>query len=245
MKRVLITGASSGIGEALVGQYLQHGFTVLACGRNAAKLQQLALANTAVQPLLFDITEPEQIAQAASQVSELDLLILNAGDCRYMDDVMQFDGALFESVLQTNLVATGYLLQYLLPKLKPGGQLVLVSSSATLLPFTRAQAYGASKAGLDYLAASLRLDLVRHRIGVTLVHPGFIKTPLTDKNDFSMPFLLSAEQAAARIYQGVLQRKRYLHFPKRLTLLLKTMALLPERLWFWLALRMGQATQKH
>ncbi|WP_337843421.1 SDR family NAD(P)-dependent oxidoreductase [Rheinheimera sp.] len=241
MKRVLITGASSGIGEALVHQYLKQGWQVVACGRNEAKLQQLSAVSPAVQPLRFDITDPAQIAVAALQVTELDLLILNAGDCRYIDDVMQFDGELFASVIQTNLISAGYLLQHLLPKLKRGGQLVVVSSSATLLPFTRAQAYGASKAGLDYLAASLRLDLQPYDIGVTLVHPGFIKTPLTDKNDFAMPFLQSAEQAAQRIYHGVQQGRMYLHFPKRLTLLLKVLALLPDRVWYWLAGRMDQA----
>ena len=118
-----------------------------------------------------------------------------------------------------------------------GGQVVFISSSATLLPFPRAEAYGASKAGIDYLANSLRIDLKAQDIAVTLVHPGFIKTPLTDKNDFSMPFLLSSQQAASRIYQGVSAKKSYLHFPKRLTLLLKLLALFPDVVWQNIALK--------
>jgi short-subunit dehydrogenase len=114
---------------------------------------------------------------------------------------------------------------------------VFVSSSATILPFPRSEAYGASKAGMDYLAKSLRLDLVSNDISVTLVHPGFIKTPLTDKNDFSMPFLLTSEEAAQRIVKGVKAQKNYIHFPKRLTLLLKLFSLLPSSLWQSLILR--------
>lgn len=84
---------------------------------------------------------------------------------------------------------------------------------------------------MDYLANSLRLDLAEHNIDVTLVHPGFVKTPLTDKNDFNMPFLMTSNEAASRIITGVDKRKRYLHFPKRLTLLLKFISYLPSSLW--------------
>jgi len=235
MKTVLITGATSGIGLALTALYLAHGDKVIACGRSADKLQRLASEFPAVQLLQFDQTKPEQIADAAQCLSQVDVLILNAGDCRYIDDVMRFDASLFEHVVQTNLIAVAYLLQHFLHKLNAGGQLVFISSSATLLPFSRAEAYGASKAGLDYLAASLRVDLAAHAIAVTLVHPGFVKTALTDKNDFAMPFLMSADQAARRIYGAVTARKHYLHFPKRLTLLLKLLAWLPDALWLRLS----------
>jgi NAD(P)-dependent dehydrogenase (short-subunit alcohol dehydrogenase family) len=114
---------------------------------------------------------------------------------------------------------------------------VFVSSSATIVPFPRSEAYGASKAGMDYLAKSLRLDLVSENIGVTLVHPGFIKTPLTEKNDFEMPFLLTSDEAANRIFQGVNRRTKYLHFPKRLTLILKLFSILPASLWQSIILR--------
>jgi short-subunit dehydrogenase len=133
--------------------------------------------------------------------------------------------------------ALGALLQYFLPKVKQGGQVVFVSSSATILPFPRSEAYGASKAGIDYLANSLRLDLVEHGIGVTLVHPGFVSTPLTDKNNFSMPFILTSEEAAIRMIKGIQQGKKYLHFPKRLTLILKIFSYLPSALWQALILR--------
>jgi short-subunit dehydrogenase len=228
-KQVLITGATSGIGAALLDKYSHCGDNVIACGRN--KKQLTSIKNKVFKTCLFDMTIKEEIAEQAESIDELDILILNAGNCRYIDNVREFDGEIFADVINTNLVSLGWLLQYLLPKVKPGGQVVFVSSSATILPFPRSEAYGASKSGMDYLANSLRLDLARDNISVTLVHPGFIKTPLTDKNDFSMPFLLTSKEAAERIYNGVKAKKGYLHFPKRLTLLLKVFSFLPSSLW--------------
>lgn len=224
---VLITGATSGIGEALVAQYQQHNHHVYACGRNTQKLAELE-QYTCVSSLNFDITQPLAINQATEQVTELDVLILNAGDCEYIDDAYNFDGETFSRIVNTNLVSMGYVLSALLPKLKKGGQLVFISSSVTLLPLPRAEAYGASKAGVDYLANTLRLDLANNNIGVTLVHPGFIKTPLTDKNTFSMPFIITAEEAALRIFRGVSAKKNYLQFPKKLTFLLRALSIIPQ-----------------
>lgn len=230
-KKVLITGATSGIGDALVAQYSNDTHTVIACGRNPEKLSKLCQQNQACETLQFDITNESQIKDAAEKTSQLDIIIFNAGDCLYIDDVMQFDANAFASIINTNLTSLGYLVKYFLPKINKGGQLVFISSIATQLPFPKAEAYGASKAGVDYFANSLRLDLMSHDISVSLVHPGFIKTPLTDKNDFPMPFMLTANDAATRIYQGVKSRKNYLHFPKRLSLLLRLFRLLPNVVW--------------
>ncbi|MEL0629854.1 SDR family NAD(P)-dependent oxidoreductase [Psychromonas aquatilis] len=229
VKQVLITGATSGIGNALFKQFSAQGDAVIACGRNQTELDKLS--HLAAQTCRFDITDKQQVKDIAEQIQTLDMLILNAGNCRYIDDAKQFDGELFNDVINTNLVSVGWLLQYLLPKVKKGGQVVIVSSSATLMPFPRSEAYGASKAGLDYLANSLRLDLKKENIAVTLVHPGFIKTPLTDKNDFNMPFLLTSDEAASRIIDAVKKGKKYAHFPKRLTLLLKLFSYLPDCIW--------------
>lgn len=228
-KTILITGATSGIGLSLFNQYSAQGEQVIACGRNKKQLD--TMLNQAYKTCHFDITDKLQIETIATSIESLDVLILNAGNCRYIDNAKQFDGELFADVIETNLVSLGWLLQYLLPKVKNGGQVIFVSSSATIVPFQRSEAYGASKAGVDYLANSLRLDLIKEEIDVTLVHPGFIKTPLTDKNDFSMPFLLTSEEAASRIIKAIDKRKKYAHFPKRLTLLLKLFSLMPNCLW--------------
>ncbi|TRX54994.1 SDR family NAD(P)-dependent oxidoreductase [Thalassomonas sp. M1454] len=233
MSKILITGATSGIGEALVHKYLKQGHNVIACGRNTEKLAQLTNhANSSqLSTLAFDITNTDDTEQAIAQVEQVDIIILNAGDCQYIDDAIGFDNKLFQHIINTNLIAIGHLLHFLLPKVSKHGQVVLVSSSVTIVPLPRAEAYGASKAGLDYLANSLRIDLAKNNIGVTLVHPGFVATPLTDKNTFDMPFKITSEDAAKRIYAGVAARKSYLHFPKRFTYLLKLIAMLPNPLW--------------
>ena len=228
----LITGATSGIGASLFHLYVTKGYRVIACGRDPEKLS--SIAHKAYKTLAFDVTQKHEVKQALDKIERVDLLILNAGDCLYIDDAKHFDGKAFENIININLVSLGYLLTYLLPQVASGGQVVFMSSSATLLPFPRAEAYGASKAGVDYLANSLRLDLYKHDIGVTLVHPGFVRTQLTDRNNFKMPFLLSSEQAAERIYKGVRQRKDYLLFPKRLTLIMKFIAFLPHSFWRFL-----------
>ena len=231
MKKIMITGATSGIGEALVELYYQTGFSVIACGRNKGKLLQLKKRFSAIQCLQFDVTQPQEVIQAAAEISNIDILLLNAGDCRYIDDAHKFDAGVFKHNISTNLLSMGDLLGAFLPKLVKGSQLVFISSIVTQLPFPRAEAYGASKAGLDYLANSLRLDLKPAEIDVALVHPGFVKTPLTDKNHFFMPFIIDAQTAAKRIYRGVQSRKHYIHFPRRFTYLLKLISLLPNSWW--------------
>ena len=238
MKHVLITGATSGIGQSLALSYASVGHHVYACGRNEEKLTALVRQYENITPLSFDITDKTQVKAACANINEIDIVILNAGDCLYMDDPLHFDSERFEFIINTNLVSMGAMLEQLLPKLAPTNrqitenpQLVFISSSASLLPFPKAQAYGASKAGVDYLANSLALDLAKHRIDVCLVHPGFIKTPLTDRNTFDMPFLMSSEEAADRIIEGITKRKRYLQFPKRLTVFLHLLSSLPARCW--------------
>ncbi|MEG3753449.1 SDR family NAD(P)-dependent oxidoreductase [Psychromonas arctica] len=228
-KNILITGATSGIGHSLFKHYSRKGDNVIACGRNQQKLDEIA--SQAHLTGQFDMTIPSEIETFSKSVESLDILVLNAGNCRYIDDAKNFDGALFADVIETNLISLGWLLQFFLPKVRKGGQVVFVSSSATLMPFQRSEAYGASKSGIDYLANSLRLDLIKEKIDVTLIHPGFIKTPLTDKNDFPMPFLLTSEQAALNIAKAIDKRKEYAHFPKRLTMLLKFFSIMPN--WIW------------
>ena len=111
------------------------------------------------------------------------------------------------------------------------GHLAVVGSSASYVPLPRAEAYGASKAAITYMIESLRLDIYRENIDVSLICPGFVKTPLTDLNDFPMPFLVSVEQASEYIRKGLAKRRAEIHFPKRFTYFLKFLSLLPQPLW--------------
>ena len=237
MKKVLITGATSGIGEALCLHYQALNYAVIACGRQQDKLAQLSCYDN-VSTIAVDLCDEQQVMAQFAQLGALDLVILNAGSCEYIDDVKHFDGALFARVMHTNLIGTGYCLAALLPQISAGGQLALVGSSASFLPFSRAQAYGASKAAIAYLARTLALDLKTENIDVSLVSPGFVKTPLTDKNDFVMPMQISVQQAAVEIASGLDKRVFDIHFPKRFTLILKALSLLPDSWWTAISTRM-------
>lgn len=230
MKNILITGATSGIGEALCLNYQKQGHHIIACGRNEQKLAQLATYQN-IDVIAVDLCDELQVSEKLQHLTALDLVILNAGSCEYIDDAKHFDGKLFARVINTNLVSMGYCLGALIPKIPAGGQLALVGSSASFLAFSRAQAYGASKAGVAYLARTLALDLKAQKIDVSLISPGFVKTPLTDKNDFKMPMQISAEQAAIEIVNGLQKRTFDIHFPKKFTYILKTLSLLPDSWW--------------
>lgn len=228
----LITGATSGIGEQLAKKYAAMGDTVIACGRNKDKLHELSQIEN-IEICQFDASDLQAIRSATIAYTQYDRVILNAGNCEYIDDARNFDSSLFSRVVTTNLLTMGYCLEAFLPKIKSGGQLVLVSSSVTYLPLPRSEAYGASKAGVSYLAKSLAIDLTD--VDVSLVHPGFVKTPLTEKNDFPMPMAVSAKKAADYIVKGVAKRRKEVHFPYRFTLILKCLRVLPLPLWLKLA----------
>lgn len=231
-KTVLITGASSGIGLQLANDYLLHGWKVLACGRNQQGLDKLVGA----QKLVFDINDVDAIQAEAERLqngdfAKLDLVILNAGTCEYIDDALHFDAALFERVIRTNVISMGHCISAFLPLMSRGSRLALMGSSAVYLPFPRAEAYGASKAAVQYLANSLALDLKPHGIGVSVICPGFVKTPLTDKNDFAMPMQQTPQQASIAIRKGLAKGVQEIHFPRRFTLFLKFISLLPRGFW--------------
>lgn len=243
MKNILITGATSGIGLSLVEKYLEKGQRVYACGRDFSQLEASSASLKAKEqgklvPIFLELNETAQIKTQLKGIDSIDIAILNAGTCEYIDDAEHFDAVLFERVIHTNVVSIGYCLQALLPKMKQGGHLALMGSSASYVPFQRAEAYGASKAAIHYLARSLQLDIPKEKLTVSVIAPGFVKTPLTDKNDFPMPMLIDAEKAAGHIIKGIEKNNKHIHFPFPFTTFLIVMGSLPERIWTWMALRM-------
>ena len=238
MKTVLITGATSGIGQQMALDYVKDGWKVIACGRNPESLATLA-SNEHIDTLKFDLTDPQQIAEASSSLSDsLDLVILNAGTCEYIDDAMAFDTALFRRVINSNVIGTADCAAAFMPHINAGGQLAFIGSSASFLPFARAEAYGASKAAIAYFAQSLAVDLAPHNIDVSLVSPGFVSTPLTDKNDFSMPMKITVQQASDEILKGLHKRKKHIKTPRLFTSILGLLGQLPHSIQHWIALRM-------
>ncbi|SBS29890.1 NADP-dependent 3-hydroxy acid dehydrogenase YdfG [Marinomonas aquimarina] len=236
-KTVWITGASSGLGLALVKHYLLTGHKVIASARREGELKHLQrLYPDELYFIPFDVTKDSDIDTAKAALEQrtkrLDLAILNAGTCEYLD-IETPDWALFERVNQVNYMGMVRSLQVCLPLLKttPEAHLVGVCSQAVQAPFIRSEAYGASKAAVRYLLDSLRLDLAPDDIAVSCIMPGFIDTPLTQRNDFDMPFIMSPEQAAHRIEQAISKRVYEYAFPKRLSAVLALARLFP-RTWF-------------
>lgn len=236
MRRVLITGASSGIGKQLAQDYAAEGWEVIACGRDAEKLIAVAAASPLIIPLRFDITDLTETRQALQDV-QADLVILCAGTCEYLDDgVVEAEKVV--RVMNTNFIGPVNCLDALLPHLAPGSRVALVGSVAWLLPFSRSEAYGASKAALAFFARSLAVDLAKRQIHISLIQPGFVETPLTARNDFPMPMMVTAVQASKHIRKKLAHGASEIAFPPLFARLLKTTALLPVGLQKWLCRKM-------
>lgn len=239
MKRILITGASSGIGEATAFAAAEAGFEVIACGRNRDKLDAMREKHSSITPLVFDVTDLAECKEALSDLS-VDVVLLNAGVCEYVD-VDDWESAMFERVFQANFFGVVHCVEALLPNLKDGSQLVFVDSLARMLPFTRSQAYGSSKAALFYLAKSLDVDLTGRGVRVQTISPGFVKTPLTERNDFDMPMQIDVDEAAASVMRCINKRTRTGYFPTVFALILRALATLPMALQIKLCRRLKAA----
>lgn len=234
---IWLTGASSGIGEALTRALLADGHKLVLSGRRPEPLQSLQqLAADRINVAVADTTSTEELASIAPILEShgsLNMAILNAGTCDYLD-IANYSSEVIGNNIITNVMGTARSLDVALPALRRArakgepATLVIVSSSAWWLPFTRAEGYGASKAALSYFGHCLRADLAPEGIDVVVVSPGFVKTPLTDLNDFPMPFIVTAEQAADRIVSGLKKGHRDIAFPKRFTWTMKLLAALPQ-----------------
>lgn len=228
--KILITGATSGIGKQLALDYQKDGHEIWVIGRNQEALDELAEAGFHTARL--DLSDRTESLQWFSTLTAVDLAVLNAGSCEYID-LPKFDSALVSRVMRANVESVAISIEGILPALRNGTNphLVVVGSSASYLPLPRAEAYGSSKAAVAYMVNTLRLDLHRENITVSLVSPGFVETPLTRKNDFPMPFQVSVHEASKRIRNGIARRKNDIHFPKRFTYILKALSLLPNSVW--------------
>lgn len=235
--KILVTGATSGIGRQLAIDYQRLGHEVWAVGRNEKALIELAAKG--LHTGRVDLTDRQTALEWFAGLESLDLAILNAGTCEYID-LPDFDSALVSRVMRANVESLAISIEGVLPLLRRGDNphLVGVGSSASYVPLPRAEAYGASKAAVAYMLETLRIDLARENITVSLVSPGFVKTPLTDRNDFPMPMRVSIEQACEAIRRGIAKKHLEIHFPKRFTLSLKVLSLLPRRLWLAMAKRL-------
>lgn len=224
MKTLLITGATSGIGKALAEYAANHQYHVIACGRNQNILNELNQHKN-IETRQFDVTSLEDTKKALHKQS-FDIAVLNAGTCEYVD-VENVESDMFRRVFEPNFFGVVHCVEALTPSLKKGNKIVIVDSMARLLPFTRSQAYGASKAALHYFTKSLEVDLHNKGIDVQAVSPGFVETPLTDKNEFDMPMKITANEAAQAMLEGIESGKSTIFFPRLFGVVLRFMHILP------------------
>ena len=238
-----LIGASSGIGAALIKELDQANSLLFVSARNLAEIQKTFARYAArIIPIEMDMVDQVSVMQAQAQILKhspyLDRVIINAGTCEYIDSY-ELDLASIKRVMDTNFFGALQVINASLPLLrkakaqtekrtKSAPQLALVSSSVSYLALPRAGAYGASKAAIRYMMECLKLDLQHEGLDLRVISPGFVKTPLTDKNDFPMPFRISAEEAAKRIVKGLDGKRFDVHFPKRFTLILKALSCLPD-----------------
>lgn len=238
-RRVWLIGASSGIGAALARELRGRGAKLALSARNVEALQLLAADDVNALVLPFDITQSSGAHLARDEIlakwGGVDLVLVVAGTYQKMraDD---FDLTSAKQLVETNLNGTLNCLDAVLPALLAQGHggIGIVASVAGLSGLPQALIYGPTKAALINLCESLYLDLHMKGISVYLINPGFVATPLTAKNDFSMPALISAETAAHEIVLGIERGEFHIHFPRRFTNWLRVLRLLPYRLYFWL-----------
>ena len=242
-KTVWIVGASSGIGQAAAAALHRLGARVVVSARKAQALAAFVAQHPGSVALALDATDALAVKAAANALlvqGPLDCVVYCAGHYHAMR-ADALDLAEMVRHVDVNYLGALYLLDAVLPALlaRGAGHISLVGSVAGFRGLPNSLAYGPTKAALINLAETLYLDLRDKGIGVSLINPGFVQTPLTAGNDFAMPALLTPAQAATAIVQGWAQGAFEIHFPKRFTLWLKALQILPNRVFFRLVRRLA------
>ncbi len=239
---VWLIGASTGIGEATARALHARGAQVVVSARSAQALSHFTAQHPGSIALPLDVTDRAGVAQAADALmhitGRLDLVMYSAGHYKAMRaTAFDLDEALRHQ--RINVEGALHVLDVVLPILvrQGHGHISLVASVAGYRGLPQALAYGPTKASLQHLADTLYLDLHEQGIGVSVINPGFVATPLTAQNPFEMPALLTPDQAAQAILAGWEKGHFEIHFPKRFTWWLKLMSHLPHTLYFALVRR--------
>ena len=246
-ERVWIIGASYGIGAALAERLASDGKTVFASARSKDKLEALA-ANHAgrMHALPLDVTDKAAMASGLATIEAQggppDIVVLNAGS-HHPVAAKRFKADDLRKLIELNVMGVANGIEVVLPGMlkRDAGRLAVVASVAGYAGLPTSAYYGCTKGGLINMVESLAFDLRQTGVKLQLINPGFVKTPLTDKNDFAMPFLVSAEHAAEVIAKGLASDKFEIAFPKTFVLILKVLRMLPYRLYFPLV---GRGTGK-
>ena len=251
-RTVWLVGASTGIGRATASALHARGATVVVSARSVAALNAFVEAHPGSIALPLDVTDAAALQAAAQTLTakgRLDCVLYCAGHYRAMN-ATRIDLPDMLRHNQINYLGALYLLDAVVPRLlaqspdaRTGqrGHISLMGSVAGYRGLPQSLAYGPTKAALINLTETLYLDLHATGLGVSLINPGFVDTPLTAQNEFAMPALISPDQAAQEILQGWAQGEFEIHFPKRFTRWMKTLQLLPYNAFFAATRRLKQA----
>ena len=245
-KVLWITGASSGIGRQCAIEAGKRGYKLAITARRLEKLESLKkelVSSGAHQDSIFistaDVTSLEQVNKSYLEIKkhfkQIDILLANAGS-HTPASAKKFDVSAYKKLFDLNFFGTLNTIEVVLDEMleRKAGHIVGVSSVAGYSALPTAACYGASKSALTYFLNSLRFDLKPKGIDITVISPGFVKTELTDKNDFKMPFIIKADLAAKYMLNGIEKKAIEVHFPYRFTLVLKFLRLLPQRLYHFI-----------
>ncbi len=246
-ERVWITGASMGIGEALARRMAADGAEVVASARSANKLAALAGGSGGrIVAWPLDVTDHKavraEVARIETERGPIDVAVLNAGTHQPIS-AAEFTAHGLRALMEINVMGTAACLEALIPRMiaRGRGRIAVVASVAGYRGLPTSAYYGATKAALINLTESLKFDLDRAGVTIQLIDPGFVKTPLTDRNEFPMPFLISAELAADRVASGLRSRRFEIAFPRVFVWILKLLRSLPYALYFPLV---GRSTRR-
>ncbi len=237
-KTVWITGASSGIGLELARLMAAKAAKVAVSARSADSLSALADEQPGIVAHPLDVTDAEAVGSCVkaieTQSGGIDLAVLNAGVWTLMDSA-ELDLKAVRAGIEVNYMGVIHAIDALLPGMlaRGRGHIAIVASVAGYRGLPKAVAYGPTKAALINLAETLRVELEPRGITISVVNPGFVDTPMTEDNPFPMPAIISAEEAARRLLDGLERRRYEIVFPRRFVHALKFLRILPNAAFFW------------
>ena len=234
--KILITGASSGLGAELAHQYAHKDNELTLLARREDRLyalrKELYEKCKSVEVIVADVTEFDTLQKKLSQIKSLDMVILNAGVSLGHSSDEDFIPTIaeFEKLYRVNVLSAHAILEVLLPlfKAQKSGKIVFISSLASLFSMPSSKVYSSSKRALNAYAEGIRYKYNKYGIKVINILPGFIKSELTDKNDFNMPFILDTEVGVAKIVKAIAKNRRQYIFPLRFYLIIKLLNILPN-----------------